>query len=703
MTTLSINARPRVRLTLTENGTAVGPAGASAYDIAVQNGFVGTEAEWLASLGGGTGGTVPVENITAYDPDTAYLAGNKFVSYKNLASANPQFQSASIYRCIINTVEGESPESAPLKWEDNGTSIEIVDNNTATIYITGANPLGQLMSITGYKHGDNVVLIDYNVVKVFNKDAVVGAAFNKATNTYAEVNKPFDWTDQLKGGWVSQCQPAKKQLFFNNAADIRSNARVPALGDSVIDISTGFVYNYQNGNYTDDGITYIKPQFILLDIPGAFVKIGSISQDGKVDKVTGKSLIADTEITRLASVNEHYRGTYTTLLALQTAIPVGVAGNEAVVDAGVGADPMKYIWDSSDNAWKVGGGGSVTVDNAINNGSTNAVSGGAVYNAFVAIKDSVVSAGDTLAKLYALILLTASKPLTPTAGKMWKSGSDGNPVETSFAADQVMQLSAINVSGEDWLESESRLMTVKKVNGAPVVDGATELMDHLIPTPALTVLDSDAGWSNEEKTVTGNNTQALLYPLGRTGQVGWLADKSWVQVISANYAASGSATYRRNRAIDCLSITDAQDTNVMNLLDPSILYTGGAYTNTGVSTDFGWDLLTQTKIITTQPCRLGTWCVGGINGSGYSYFCYAISGTNGYWKRNGQAEAIQLRITLAACPTLIGRLLAKSDWATSAYTQQAGDEATFQGQDYYDAATRSHFYKETTTIWEKIR
>lgn len=32
-----------------------GPAGASAYEIAVENGFVGTETEWLASLVGPQG------------------------------------------------------------------------------------------------------------------------------------------------------------------------------------------------------------------------------------------------------------------------------------------------------------------------------------------------------------------------------------------------------------------------------------------------------------------------------------------------------------------------------------------------------------------------------------------------------------------------------------------------------------------------
>ena len=35
----------------------VGPPGLSAYDVAVMGGFVGTEAEWLASLQGPPGGT----------------------------------------------------------------------------------------------------------------------------------------------------------------------------------------------------------------------------------------------------------------------------------------------------------------------------------------------------------------------------------------------------------------------------------------------------------------------------------------------------------------------------------------------------------------------------------------------------------------------------------------------------------------------
>lgn len=64
----------RDRLTEIEEGGVVGPPGAdgadgkSAYEIAVQNGFVGTEAQWLDSLNGadGTNGTDGADGKSAY-------------------------------------------------------------------------------------------------------------------------------------------------------------------------------------------------------------------------------------------------------------------------------------------------------------------------------------------------------------------------------------------------------------------------------------------------------------------------------------------------------------------------------------------------------------------------------------------------------------------------------------------------------------
>lgn len=81
--------------------------------------------------------------------------------------------------------------------------------------------------------------------------------------------------------------------------------------------------------------------------------------DSKVDKVTGKWLSTEdfttAEKAKLWSLSEHFRGTYISLLALQTAVPVGNVWDNATVDAGAGSTALQYIWDAEEwwvlSAW----------------------------------------------------------------------------------------------------------------------------------------------------------------------------------------------------------------------------------------------------------------------------------------------------------------------------------------------------------------
>lgn len=77
---------------------------------------------------------------------------------------------------------------------------------------------------------------------------------------------------------------------------------------------------------------------------------------GKVDKAAGMGLsqnsFTDAEQEKLAGLEgTHWRGTFTSLAALQIAIPAANAGDYADVDTGVGADVQRYIWDVSDAKW----------------------------------------------------------------------------------------------------------------------------------------------------------------------------------------------------------------------------------------------------------------------------------------------------------------------------------------------------------------
>ena len=126
---------------------------------------------------------------------------------------------------------GVDPEESPYdpelttgNWQFIGEALQVVNDNTSKVFISGSNPIGQLKSITGYKHGDNAVFSDYNSILWFNKNAVLGASYNLSTNTYVEVFVPYDWTDPLKGGWVEQAATDRRRKVDADAADMRENA-----------------------------------------------------------------------------------------------------------------------------------------------------------------------------------------------------------------------------------------------------------------------------------------------------------------------------------------------------------------------------------------------------------------------------------------------------------------------------------------------
>src|SRR5699024_217265 len=53
----------------------------------------------------------------------------------------------------------------------------------------------------------------------------------------------------------------------------------------------------------------------------------------------------------VCSSDLHWRGVFTSKAALDAGVSNPVAGDYADVDAGVGHDAERYIWDSNDNKW----------------------------------------------------------------------------------------------------------------------------------------------------------------------------------------------------------------------------------------------------------------------------------------------------------------------------------------------------------------
>lgn len=82
----------------------------------------------------------------------------------------------------------------------------------------------------------------------------------------------------------------------------------------------------------------------------------------KVDKVAGYGLSQENytsaEKTKLAGLEgSHFKGLFASLAALELAFPSAVAGDYADVDAGVGSDTVRYLWDVDDVQWVASGSG----------------------------------------------------------------------------------------------------------------------------------------------------------------------------------------------------------------------------------------------------------------------------------------------------------------------------------------------------------
>lgn len=112
----------------------------------------------------------------------------------------------------------------------------------------------------------------------------------------------------------------------------------------------------------------------------------------------------------LVAADQHYRGVYATLVALQAAVPTGNPGDYADVDAGIGTDVQRYIWDDDDDEWVAGGGAEGTVnDPGTAIGDLIQVGTVGSPNTYVRIPD--VATGNTL--------------LSGGVGALWTTGKVG--------------------------------------------------------------------------------------------------------------------------------------------------------------------------------------------------------------------------------------------------------------------------------------
>ena len=251
-----------------------GPAGDSAYQVAVANGFVGTEVEWLAFLQGDPGSPgAPGVDGRGIASAVIDVGGHLIITYTDATQAD------------LGLVVGADGVNGT-----NGT------NGTDGRGITS-------MAIDGSNH----LIVTYTDATQEDAGLIPGAG---GSATWGGI-----------GGTLAD------QTDLQAALDSKATSAQGALAD-----------------------TAVQPPTLNTALAG------KVDKDGA--KVLSDENYTSAEKSKLAGLeSSRFKGLYASLGALQAAHPTASAGDYADVDAGVGSDTIRHVWDVSDAQWQPAGSG----------------------------------------------------------------------------------------------------------------------------------------------------------------------------------------------------------------------------------------------------------------------------------------------------------------------------------------------------------
>lgn len=171
---------------------------------------------------------------------------------------------------------------------------------------------------------------------------------------------------------------------------------------------------------------------------------------------TGKAVLKDVGddvktiayIDDIPVINENYKGTYTALSALNTAHPTAVAGNYAIVDGGIGVEPIQYLWDGDDNEWVAGSSSSPVTTDALTEGTVNLYFTNArAVAALASALASKLGLPQTL-RVGSNITLTSTTASQKLFGNLGPNGDGSLPVEVGrYKMEMIVTLTSLANSG----------------------------------------------------------------------------------------------------------------------------------------------------------------------------------------------------------------------------------------------------------------
>lgn len=201
---------------------------------------------------------VTVNDVEVWRSDKIYLAGNVYISYSNDSSDDETFHTSLIYRCIETTIAGESPETAPSKWESQGDTVSLgAMQLTEDVTVIGIGTVGALSDNDVIPEGTTFT----NFVKILLQQSYLPteptASLASSPSSTQEVGATVDFT--LTPSFTQNDAGAINNVVFKrDTTTIQTQSDLTAYSDLSQVISAGTLPYSVEISY-NDGVLYEGP------------------------------------------------------------------------------------------------------------------------------------------------------------------------------------------------------------------------------------------------------------------------------------------------------------------------------------------------------------------------------------------------------------------------------------------------------------
>ena len=298
------------------------------------------------------------------------------VTFAKLLSQMQSVQSSvNITKQMILDSLGYIPEDASLKGTSSGYAPIVIGKIPTQFLPSYIDEIieGTYINATTFNDTAGTPVVG-GAAKIYQDtstgNTTSGLQYRWSGSQFTEIQKSAGTSDTVVEGvnnlYFTNSRVLNTLITGLNLANTDSITAADTVLSALGKLQAQLVFNYNSsedklpkGTYVgtaDDILIYIDQQITNLD-------------SAKVDKVIGKSLVDDTEIMRLADLQNNFKGKFTTT----TQFPLsGVPGNYVQLDEGAAFPLKNYNWDVEDG-WVAGstaGTGATNTDELIE-GSSN--------------------------------------------------------------------------------------------------------------------------------------------------------------------------------------------------------------------------------------------------------------------------------------------------------------------------------------------